>query len=123
MVIGALAPFVLLLALSAPAAAADLAPAAETKICLPLGSLRQTIVRNDHSIDFVLRDGSVWRNTLPNRCPQLGTERAFSYQTSLSQLCRQDLISVVLQTGGQMLAARCGLGPFERQPAAPPNAR
>jgi len=123
MVRSALGPFVLLLVSAAAAAAADPVPSAETKICLPLGSLRQTIVRNDHSIDFVLRDGSVWRNTLPNRCPQLGIERAFSYQTSLSQLCRQDVISVVLQTGGQMLAARCGLGPFERQPATPPTAR
>jgi hypothetical protein len=119
----ALATIGLLLALPVPVAAADPAPAAETKSCLPLSSVRETIVRNDHSIDFVLKGGSVWRNTLPNRCPQLGFERAFSYRTSINQLCRQDVITVVAQYGGGMNGARCGLGLFERQPAAPPKAK
>ncbi|WP_439545801.1 hypothetical protein [Sandarakinorhabdus sp.] len=107
--------------LAAPAMAAEPATEPETRNCLQLGNLRQTIVRNDSTIDFVLRDGSVWRNNLPFRCAQLGIERAFSYQTSISQLCRQDLISVVLQTGGQPLGARCGLGEFQRQPTPPPK--
>ncbi|WP_353218434.1 hypothetical protein [Sandarakinorhabdus sp.] len=108
---------------AAPAAADNAPPPPETRICLNIASIRQTLVRSDSAIDFVLRDGSIWRNILPFRCAQLGAQRAFSYQTSISQLCRQDLIKVVLQSGGQMTTASCGFGPFERQPtasAAPP---
>ena len=100
-------------AMAAPAPAAT-----DTRNCLQLSQIRQTDVRNDRTIDFTLRDGSVWRNTLPFRCLQLGFERAFSYQTSISQLCRQDLINVIQQTGNQR-GASCGLGEFKRQPPPP----
>ena len=111
------------LLLPAVAAAADEpAPPAETRNCLALANIRQTTVRDARTIDFRLRDGSVWRNSLPFRCPQLGFERAFSYQTSISQLCRQDLITVIQQTGN-LGGARCGLGEFQRQPAPPPKAK
>jgi hypothetical protein len=113
----ALAMAILLLP-GAAAIAAEQPPADETRNCLQLSQIRQTDVRNDRTIDFTLRDGSVWRSTLPFRCPQLGFERAFSYQTSISQLCRQDLITVIQQTGNQR-GASCGLGEFQRQPRPP----
>ncbi len=51
--------------------------------------------------------------TLPDACPGLGFERAFGYRTSLSQLCKQDIITV-LQTGaGPMAGASCGLAEFQ----------
>lgn len=112
--------FAILLLAPAAAAAAEDAPPPETRNCLQLGAIRQTDVRNARTIDFTLRDGSVWRNTLPFQCPQLGFERAFSYQTSISQLCRQDLITVIQQTGNQP-GASCGLGEFQRQPTPPPK--
>src|SRR3546814_8937124 len=43
-------------------------------------------------LDFHMINGEVLRNTLPQSCPQLGFERAFSYKTSLSQLCNVDKI-------------------------------
>jgi hypothetical protein len=108
-----------ILLLPAGAAMAETpAPAAETRNCLFIANIRQTDVRNDRTIDFTLRDGSVWRSTLPYRCAQLGFERAFSYRTSISQLCRQDLITVIQQTGNQR-GASCGLGEFQRQPPPP----
>ena len=118
----ALALALLLLLPVAATATDEPAPAAETRNCLALANIRQTIVRDARTIDFKLRDGSVWRNTLPFRCPQLGFERAFSYQTSISQLCRQDLITVIQQTGN-LGGARCGLGEFQRQLTPPPKAR
>jgi hypothetical protein len=105
---------------AAVAAAADPESKAETRNCLALANIRQTTVRDARTIDFKMRDGSVWRSTLPFQCPQLGFERAFSYQTSISQLCRQDVITVIQQTGN-LRGATCGLGEFQRQPTPPPK--
>jgi hypothetical protein len=86
--------------------------------CVQLQNIRETRVIDDSTIDFYLRDGKVLRNTLPNRCPQLGFERAFSYSTSISQLCNVDIITVLQQSGGIRRGASCGLGMFT--PIAPP---
>jgi hypothetical protein len=69
-------------------------------------------VRSDQVIDFELVGGDVLRNELPYRCPQLGFERAFSYSTSITQLCSTDIITVIVQGGGPMRGASCGLGQF-----------
>jgi hypothetical protein len=86
--------------------------AAKGPSCLSLSSIRESKVIDDRTIDFVLRDGSVLRNTLPNACPQLGFERAFSYSTSINQLCSVDIITVIVQGGGVRTGASCGLGNF-----------
>ncbi len=104
-------------AAASPPAAAD-APA---RTCVLLQNIRETRVINDQTIDFYLRDGKVLRNTLPNRCPNLGVERAFTYATSITQLCNVDIITVINQGGGNMLGARCGLGKFT--PYDPPPRR
>lgn len=80
--------------------------------CLQLQNIRQTQVRDDQTIDFITRGGQWYRNTLPNRCPQLGFERAFSYQTSITQLCNVDIITVIVQGAGPRRGASCGLGKF-----------
>ena len=69
-------------------------------------------VIDDRTIDFHLRDGSVIRNALPNSCPSLGFEKAFTYSTSLSQLCSTDIITVIHTGGGPRTGASCGLGKF-----------
>ena len=91
------------------------APAArvvgEARSCLPINQVSQSRVHDDRTIDF--RVGSrTYRNTLPQSCPSLGFEEAFTYSTSLSQLCSTDIITVVLQGGGPRLGASCGLGTF-----------
>jgi hypothetical protein len=80
--------------------------------CLQMPNIRQTMVRDDQTIDFIMRDGRWFRNTLPMRCPQLGFERAFSYQTSITQLCNVDIITVIVQGAGTRRGASCGLGKF-----------
>lgn len=105
-------------------AAAKPAPAAPPQIigepidCLRLQNIRQTRVIDDRTIDFIMRGGAVYRNNLPNNCPQLGFERSFSYSTSIAQLCSVDIITVVQQGGGLRRGASCGLGKFT--PIAPP---
>jgi hypothetical protein len=86
--------------------------------CIGLAAIRSTKVVDDSTIDFNMRDGRILRNTLPYACPSLGFEEAFTYSTSLSQLCSTDIITVVHQGGGPRLGASCGLGTFV--PYTPP---
>ena len=101
------------------AAQVPASPALETRICLPLAAIRGSNVVNSRTIDFTLKDRSVWRANLRSACPQLGIERAFSYETGQSQLCAQDIIKVIAPMGGTLSGASCGLAPFQRQPARP----
>jgi len=85
--------------------------AGEGALCLNLARIRNTRVRDDQTIDFIMRNGDVYRNSLPHRCPQLGFERAFTYRTSLSELCNTDIITVLF-TSPPRRGASCGLGDF-----------
>jgi len=87
-------------------------PTGEAINCVGLQNIRETRVRSDSVIDFVMRDGKVYRNTLPQSCPQLGFEQRFGYATSLSQLCSVDIITV-LMTPPLTRGASCGLGKFQ----------
>lgn len=88
--------------------------------CIYLRNIRGTKVIDDKTIDFHMTGQKVFRNTLPNRCPQLGFERAFGYQTSVSQLCSVDLITVIVQGSPSVRGATCGLGQFTPV-SFPPN--
>ena len=97
--------------------------------CVPLAQIRENRVRDDWTIDFRVSGNKWYRNTLPNRCYQLGFERAFSYATSISQLCNVDIITVFANGGGAPVFASngaiigsqngggprgsCGLGQFQ----------
>lgn len=97
---------------------ADRVPAARVtgpaEACIPLGRFSETLVRDARTIDFLTAGGRRgWRNTLPAACPGLTTERAFSFNTSLSQLCGLDIIRVLQRMGPNLApGAACGLGPF-----------
>ena len=81
--------------------------------CISLSSISESRVQDDWTIDF--RSGRDWyRVTLPQRCPSLGTYRSFKYQTSLSELCSTDIITV-MEFGGPGGGPRgsCGLAPFQ----------
>ena len=88
-------------------------PAGKAESCIPLRSIRQSHVRSDSVIDFEVNGGKVYRNVLPNGCPGLGFNESFAYQTSLSQLCSTDIITVLQQGGGIQRGASCGLGQFQ----------
>ncbi len=82
--------------------------------CISIRSIQESRVRNDNVIDFRVSGKKWYRNTLPHSCPSLGFEEAFSYSTSLSQLCSVDIISVLRRTGGQLdQGPSCGLGKFQ----------
>ncbi|RQW43519.1 hypothetical protein [Novosphingobium sp. LASN5T] len=81
--------------------------------CIPLVGIRESQVRDDWTIDFRTAGNKWYRNTLPYRCSSLGFERAFSYATSLSQLCNTDIITVIATGGGGGPRGSCGLGSFQ----------
>ena len=81
--------------------------------CIPLAAISESPVRDGRTIDFLSGSHRGWRNQLPANCPGLASERAFSYATSLSQLCSTDIIHVLEQIGGRPTpGASCGLGQF-----------
>jgi hypothetical protein len=88
-------------------------PDGEPVSCIDRARLRETRVLNDSTIDFIMNNGQRFRNTLPNRCPQLGFNEAFGYQTAINQLCNVDIITVVQTVGTPTRGASCGLGLFQ----------
>ncbi len=87
-------------------------PAGPAQNCVDTNRIRSTRVVDDQAIDFTMNDGTILRNSLPNRCPGLGFEQAFSYSTSINRLCNVDIITVLNQGGGNRRGASCGLGMF-----------
>ena len=79
--------------------------------CVTVSRIRGTQVHDDYTIDFNLGGGEIYRNTLPNRCPQLGFEERFAYEVNTGQLCSIDTIAVIV--GGAVgRGPRCSLGKF-----------
>jgi hypothetical protein len=115
-VVGALA----LLAFGARSEEADDRPASkappvevlgEPVDCIDIARIRNPVVYDDYTIDFHLSRGDIYRNTLPNRCSQLGVEKRIAYEASIGRLCSVETISVV-QRGAAGSATRCSLGKF-----------
>ncbi len=100
-----------------PVEAPTVSPAAEVigpgQNCIPLSQISSTRIRDDYTIDFMGAGDKVWRNTLPGRCGGLKSADAFSYATSLTQLCGTDIIRVLDRVGRTPTpGAACGLGQF-----------
>lgn len=109
----------LLLTFAAPGLARDrnaipeATPTGAPVNCISIVGIDQSLVRSDQVIDFVMRGrNQVYRVTLDQPCPQLGFEQRFAYETSLSQLCSTDIITV-FETSPPMRGASCGLAPFQ----------
>lgn len=81
--------------------------------CINRDQVRATVVRSDRVIDFEMNGGKVYRNTLSNRCPGLGWDRAITYETSINQLCKPQIIYSLTNIGGvPQRGAGCSLGEF-----------
>jgi hypothetical protein len=116
----------LIAALAGPSLARPLKPEQEAQIrpdgkpllCVPVHSIRETRVRDDSTIDFYMTGNKVYRNRLPQPCPELGFEERFGYETSIDQLCNVDIIHV-LHESPPIPGAACGLGAFQPITGAP----
>jgi len=93
----------------------DLVAVGEPVDCIMPNRIRNTHVRDDQTIDFEMIGGTLYRNTLPYKCPGLGFEERFAYKLSTNQLCSVDIITVLQSFGsGLSQGASCGLGKFQK---------
>ena len=101
------------------ATGAALAQPARAPICLSTRSISQTSPSPDGAaITFRMTDGSVWRNDLRGRCPDLKWD-GFSWTTSdpMARVCENEQTLRLMQTGEV-----CALGKFTQlQPAGQHN--
>ncbi len=82
--------------------------------CVSIKDIRRTEVVDDQNILFHLRGKKTYNNHLPQTCIGLAQAKTFKYETSLSELCSVDIISVLDNVAGKFLVgASCGLGMFE----------
>jgi hypothetical protein len=81
--------------------------------CLVVSRIRGTEAIDDQNIIFTMRNRQVYRNTLPNKCPNLERENRIAYETRTSQLCNVDTITVLEDFGvGFRPGFTCRLGEF-----------
>lgn len=117
-VLAAMAPL-MLGAVKDKRAIPDATPDGKPVSCIPLNAIDSTQVHGDWVIDFHMRGGKVYRNTLPDSCPGLGFEERFAYKTSINQLCSTDIITVLYSSPPQP-GPSCGLGEFQPVTLAKP---
>lgn len=95
-------------------------PVGEPVNCIDINRIDSTNVVSNSVIDFKMRGGKVYRNTLPASCSGLVFEDRFSYRTSISRLCNVDTIRVLHSYGGRLEeGVGCGLGKFQPVEKAP----
>ncbi len=87
-------------------------PVGEPVDCINTNEIRDTRALDDRTIDFRLKSGRIYRNTLENSCPGL-RQQAFTYQARVSRLCSIDTITVLGNSPG-IPGPTCGLGTFQQ---------
>jgi len=90
-----------------PAEEARVQPNGKPVPCLQTYRIDETRVRDNQTIDFVMKGGQVYRNRLPYSCSNLGFEESFAYSAPTQELCSSDTITVIPH------GATCGLGEFQ----------
>ena len=91
--------------LSAPVLAeGNLPEIGEVDQCLPLTRIKRTKAVDNQTIVVEMKGRDGWRKMeTSSRCPGLKIEDSFGYATSLIELCKGDIITVV------DVGSRCGL--------------
>lgn len=80
--------------------------------CIWLSQLHRTEVVNDKTVLFYMYDGTIYRNTLRDKCFDLAHADAFGYRAfSAPQLCRTDSITP-FDLGLAVAPIPCRLGRF-----------
>jgi hypothetical protein len=82
----------------------------ERASCLDIVNIKETKILDNQTILFETYGGKVYINRLPADCFDLKSEDAFSYETSLDRLCKQDIITVLVRDSRR--GTSCGLGEF-----------
>lgn len=89
----------------------DYKPTGNVKHCVSLRFLRDSTIVDDQTIFFKSVGKRAYMNRLPHKCSRLFAEERFMYSTSISSLCKMEIITVLDSFGRQW--GSCGLGEFE----------
>lgn len=108
------------LALIAAAGIATLsaAPASASPVCLQPQLIADSKVISDTVIEFRMKNGTFYRNTLPNKCPGLKFEDGFRWDIQGGEVCSNLQTITVLRRGNT-----CMLGAFEKYTPPPPDSQ
>jgi hypothetical protein len=82
----------------------------ERKMCLDVVRIKETRILDDQTILLETYGGAVYISRLPAPCTGLRIGGGFSYNTSISKLCKQDIIQGVGTGSG--ITSKCGMGEF-----------
>lgn len=86
-------------------AAGNVPQVGEADRCLPLTRIKRTTAVDNQTIVVEMRGSGGWRKMeTANRCSGLKIQDGFGYVTSLTKLCKGDIITVLGGTG-----SHCGL--------------
>lgn len=98
---------------SEPAGAAGQQADSSAKACIrPADIVRQDIV-SDEQINFEMRNGDKWVNTLPRKCPNLKFQGGFTWEVRGMMVCSNEQFIYVKDD-----ATPCQLGAFTKLPKA-----
>lgn len=86
-------------------------PTGVVKSCIRIRSLGRSSVIDDQTIFFEGRGRKAYFNRLPRKCSRLVAEERFSYSTTIGQLCKHEIITILDSMGSAWNS--CGLGEFE----------
>ena len=93
------------------AAALGVTAASASPVCLRSYNIGNTTVPDAHTIDFHMRDGTVWRNTMRYACPDLKWWGFIYTERGTDEICDNMQAIRVIHTG-----ETCLLGSFTRLP-------
>ncbi|MEI9984300.1 MAG: DUF6491 family protein [Aliidongia sp.] len=89
-----------------PAKPADQATA-QNSVCLRTDMIDNTSIPDDSTILFHMKDGKIWKNSLPFNCPGLKNQGGFEFTASFYEVCSNAQAIRVLRQNSQ-----CMLGAF-----------
>lgn len=97
---------------SEPAAGEQQSASIRNSCINPIDIAHQTIV-SDQEIRFEMRNGDVWANNLPRKCPSLKFQGGFTWDIRGTMVCSNQQTIYVKDDG-----TPCQLGAFTRLPKA-----
>ncbi len=89
----------------------------KVKHCVPMRSLRQSIILDDSTIFFESIGRKGYMNKLPRECRGLMREERYAYSNSFGSLCRAEIITILDSFGRSW--GSCSLGDFEEYQKKP----
>jgi len=84
-------------------------------VCLQSFLISHTSIPDDSTILYHMKDGKIWKNSLPFACPSLRNEGGFTYTSDAAEICSKLITIRVLRSG-----IFCEMGQFT--PYTPPTA-